>query len=162
MKQTIRLTESELHNLIKESVNNILKEYYQSQNLTTNIQNALDNGQDPKTLFNEIKPLNNGTFAVFRHGQGCNLMTQDKKLIFPEWFKYIYPFYDGMALAVYDNNSVCYIKDKTFEKTNAFQSGGNFENGYAAVKLHNKDYALGVDGKLYNIDIIEHPSRYNK
>ena len=161
-KKVIRLTEGDLHNIIKESVNNILKEFSVGSDSMTRIQNALDNGEEPERIFNKIEPANNGAFIVYRDGYGVNLMTQNKKLIFPEWFREIHPFWDGFALAQYKNLSFCYIKDKTFETIGPFQSAGLFTDGYASVRYRNKNYALGTDGKFYNVDIIEHPHKYKK
>ena len=49
-KKVIRLTESELHNLIKESVNNILNEYYKQDEIDAS-WDAFEKTRQPKSRY---------------------------------------------------------------------------------------------------------------
>ena len=53
-KRTVRLTESDLHNIIKESVNKILKEDFQI-NLNNNNKQGLNNVKNWKAAANELQ-----------------------------------------------------------------------------------------------------------
>lgn len=95
-KQLIRLTESDLHRIIKESVKRILKEEYHPfheeypRKHSEDSESDFDlNGYDDflkKHGLNHISYPYNGVIVICKEGQGCNFMDENYNILSPVWF----------------------------------------------------------------------------
>ena len=95
-KQIIRLTEGDLHRIIKESVKRILKEDYNPFSEEYLGKHSEDSGNDfdldghydflKKYGLNHISYPYNGVIVICKEGQGCNFMDENGNILSPVWF----------------------------------------------------------------------------
>ena len=114
------------------------------------VQELLDNGYNPKHIFDLVWNFFNGYARVKLNGK-YNLISTDNRLVSPnQWFDYAYDFNNDYA--------VVRLNDKyNFIDTNGnilseqwFYYCDDFNEGYARVRLNRKLYKINTDGQLYD------------
>lgn len=135
MKRRIKLTESDLHNIIKESVKKILKEE-----------------SDFLTDFDWVSDFRDGIALVELNGK-CNFINQNGDILSPnQWFDSATVFKNGFAKVYLNGKGWNFIKqDGEILCNQWFDWVRNFHDGIAYVKLNGKDYVVDERGKLFNI-----------
>ena len=148
-KQLIKLTEGDLHRIIKESVKNILKES-QWDELTAEINERLSNGEDPNDIFDYVSNFLNG-FACVKLNNKWNLINAEGQLLTNKWF-------DKADIINQYGVTTVYIKGKGYTFLNAdgqyitnqwFDECGSFFDGCASVYLKDKGWNfINTRGRL--------------
>lgn len=95
-KQLIRLTEGDLHRIIKESIKRILKEEYNPFHEEYSGKHSEDSENDfdldgyydflNKHGLNHISYPYNGVIVICKEDQGCNFMDENGNILSPVWF----------------------------------------------------------------------------
>lgn len=106
MKKIIKINESELHTLIKESIYKILKETQDFNN--QEIQQKLQLGEEPKNIFSYVGDLCNG-FRYVEFNNKCNYINENNELFSQEWF-------DWCLSEFLENDTIVRINGKYYVK----------------------------------------------
>ena len=119
-KNVVRLSESKLREMIKESVKQILKESEENdsefQHLVQQTLQRVKNGENPYNVFDWCGHFNEGYIAVELNRKWNWIDTEGNPLSPNQWF----------------------------------DSCGNFANGYAMIELNGKDNFIDTEGNLYD------------
>ncbi len=145
MKRTIRLNESQLRSLIKESVRRILNE----ENISS-LQMPVDIGNFHEGI---------AVFAV--KGKGCNFIDENGTILFPDtWFGSARSFRDGFAAVGikgkwnYINKNGEYLLKHWADKVKDFEDGhgvviyGDITTSPDELRVI---YYVDSNGQLYNV-----------
>ena len=147
-KQLVRLTESDLHRIIKESVNNILKES-QWDDITAKINERLAKGEDPNYIFDYVYDFHQG-FALVKLNDEYNFLTTRGRLLTNQWYDIMDEcFYGGFARVYIHRKGYNFInKEGQIISNQWFDEAYEFKSGFAKVELNKKLNYLNADGQI--------------
>jgi hypothetical protein len=139
------------------------------EELVKSIITKLENGVNPKELFEYVYNFHEGFTIVYLRGK-YNFINTENKILRPDlWFDNTGSFSEGFALV--------YIKDEgwNFINTNGkilrddlrFNYANNFYKGCASVNINNKPYKIDTNGIIYDregnrVDLpVQESKKYN-
>ena len=110
------------------------------KDIIDNVKRRLNNGDDPKEIFDKIGKFNNG-FAKVKLNKKYNFINEDNKFLSDKWFEMANNFNNGFAKVCIDSKGWNYInKDGKYLSDDWFKYVENFENGFAKVAIKNKGW----------------------
>ena len=115
--------------------------------IITNAQQRLSNGENPKDIFDWVKSFSEG-FAWVRLNDKWNFLNPDGKLISDQWFDWVGDFCNDFARVRLNstwnflNTNGKLISEQWFDEID------NFKNGFARVELNDKWNFINTDGKI--------------
>ena len=152
-KKLIRLTEGDLHRIIKESVNKVIKESnFTKVELNDKCNLVNQKGQlISKQWFDDIYEFYEGLAKVVVNDK-CNFITQEGNFISNQWFDDVYEFYEGLAKVELKGKYNFINQEGKLISNQWFDYGDSFYDGFATVALNGKYYNLDTNGRLHNIN----------
>lgn len=154
-KSVIRLTESELRDMIIESVKRCLKEDV-DESMVENALQRVRNGEDPNDVFDYFSDFNDGFAVVKLNGKYNWIDTEGNPLSPNQWFDWCCRFNEGYA-AVQLNGKFNLIDTEGNLFRGDFNSldqwfdwCGGFYKGFSRVQLNGKDKWIDTEGNLYS------------
>ena len=115
--------------------------------ILTNVQQRLSNGEYPEDIFDWVGEFNEG-FAGVGFYDKYNFITQNNKILCDQWFDRVYNFTNGFAVVRLNDKYNFINTDGTLISDQWFDWAYDFDNGFAIVRLNNKYYSLRKDGVL--------------
>lgn len=148
-RRTIRLTESKLRNIIKESVMRemgMLSESQKSRSLNHTLQQII-NGEEPKNVFYRVRDF--GEYRLVNLSFKYNLINKEGQPLFNTWFDDCDVFWDGYARVVLDRKYNLLNKEGQFVSDTWFDDMGEPEkDGYRVVVLNDKCNLMNNEGQF--------------
>jgi hypothetical protein len=123
------------------------------KDMIDNVKRRLNNGDDPKEIFDKIWDFNNG-FNRVKLNKKYNFINEDNKFLSDKWFDNANVFKGGFARVNIKNKGWNFInKDNEFLSDKWFDYVENFKNGFAKVVIKNKGWNfINKDGKYISDD----------
>ena len=147
------MDDEQLSDLLGVNFYNVFKPYTREELhakgfiLFDEVQEMLDNGVQPKDIFDDMNIFYDGYAKVILNDK-WNFINRNNKLLSDTWFDWVNNFYNGYAYVMLgdkynfiNQNGKC-ISDTWFDWVD------NFHDGYVKVKLNNKWNLIDKNGKL--------------
>jgi hypothetical protein len=116
--------------------------------ILTNVQQRLANGEDPKDIFDKVKETKNGLSYVQLDNK-INFLTQNNKILCDQWFDICDKFVENFAGVYLKNKGWNFINTEGKLISNQwFDIVNNFSNGFARVEKDNKWNLINTECKL--------------
>ena len=147
------MDDEQLSDLLGVNFYNVFKPYTREELhakgfiLFDEVQEMLDNGVQPKDIFDDMNIFYDGYAKVILNDK-WNFINRNNKLLSDTWFDWVNNFYNGYAYVMLgdkynfiNQNGKC-ISDTWFDWVD------NFHDGYVKVKLNNKWNLINQNGKV--------------
>ena len=110
------------------------------KDMVDNAKRRLNNGDDPKEIFEDIWDFKDG-FAKVKLNKKYNFINKDNEFLSDVWFDEVDSFNDGFAKVKIKNKGWNFInKDNEFLSDKWFDEVNSFEDGFARVYIKNKGF----------------------
>jgi hypothetical protein len=139
------------------------------EELVKSIITKLENGVNPKELFEYVFNFHEGFAIVYLRGK-YNFINTENKILRPDlWFDNAGSYRDGIAMVYIEGEGYNFIKpDGNFLRDDLwFDEVGRFSEGIVRVTIKGGDYDIDSDGILYDdkgnrVDIpVQESKKYN-
>ena len=119
------------------------------------VKQQLQNGVNPREIFDFVYGLSESLALVHARGKGYNFLKSDDNLLREDlWFDMVYPFSEGFALVKLEDRGWNFIKpDGNFLRDDLwFSWAEDFYDGFAPVEYNGRDCYIDTKGNLYDED----------
>ena len=126
------------------------------------VQELLDNGKNPKEIFDSVYDFCNGYERVKLNGK-YNLISTDNRLVSNEkWFDWCQDFYDGYAVAQLNNKYNFIDTNGNYISKQWFDVCYGFHECYAIVKLNDKYNFIDTNCKYITDQWFDYACDFNE
>lgn len=117
------------------------------KDLLSSVTQRLENGEDPRAIFDSADIFREG-FARVRLNGKCNYINQEGKFLSNQWFDYADIFTEGFAVVRLNNKWNFINKEGSLLSDQWFEFAYNFSEGFGEVQLNGKCNFINKEGKL--------------
>ena len=141
---------------ISEIVNVNFYETFKPNNkwkdMVDNVKRKLNNGENPKEIFDKIWDFNDG-FAKVELNKKYNFINKENEFLSDKWFNMVDSFNDGFAKVELNKKCNLINTEGKFISDDWFESAWGFKGGFSRVYIKNKGCNfINKDGKYLSDD----------
>ena len=128
--------------------------------IITNVQQRLSNGENPEDIFNLVEEFHDG-FARVMLNSKYNFINKNGEIAFNQWFDWVDNFYHGFTQVRLKDKWNCINTNGEPLCDQWFDWVSGFYHGFAKVELNNKWNYINTEGKLISDQWFDKVGRFD-